>query len=70
MSPSDWGLVGGIAGAVLGLIGGIVGTWCSIRNTAGKRERALMVRLAAGFWAAMAVLGAAAWVIPAPFKVL
>ena len=43
----DVAWIGAIAGAVIGLAGGAVGTWFSIRNTNGPRERAFMVKAAA-----------------------
>ena len=37
------GVIGGILGAVIGIGGGIIGTWCSIRNTRGPRERTFII---------------------------
>ena len=51
MTSSDWGWVGGIAGTVIGLAGGIVGTYFSIKNTRTAKERSLMIKFVAGFWA-------------------
>lgn len=52
MTGTEWGgLVGGIAGCVLGVAGGVVGTYFSLKNTETERERALMVRYVAAFWA-------------------
>ena len=36
------GLIGGIAGGVIGIAGGLVGTYFSIKNTRGPRERAFV----------------------------
>ena len=44
------GIVGGILGGLLGLAGGAVGTYASIRNTEGPRERRFMVRSAIAAW--------------------
>ena len=44
------GLAGGIAGAVIGLMGGVIGTYFSIKNTEGPRERAFMIRLSILGW--------------------
>ncbi len=44
------GWIGGIAGGVIGLIGGIVGTYFSIKNTNGPRERAFMVKMSVVCW--------------------
>jgi hypothetical protein len=46
----DPNLIGGVVGGVLGLAGGVVGTYFSIKNTAGPRERAFMVRTAVVAW--------------------
>ncbi len=50
MSGAQWGLVGGIAGGLLGTAGGVIGTYFSIRNTRTVEERAFMVRLSASIW--------------------
>jgi hypothetical protein len=46
----DVGTVGGILGVVAGLAGGAVGTFASIKNTGGPRERQFMVRAAGAAW--------------------
>jgi hypothetical protein len=53
MDPRMTGLIGGIAGTVIGLLGGAIGTYFSIKNTAGPRERAFMIRVAALTWVAV-----------------
>jgi hypothetical protein len=60
----DVGMVGGVAGGVLGLAGAAIGTFVSVVNTRGPRERAYMVRLAALGWLWVAVL--VAWLLLAP----
>lgn len=45
-----WGLIGGIAGSVIGLAGGLIGTYFSIKNTNGPRERALMIKASVVCW--------------------
>ena len=50
-----WGWIGGIAGIMIGLAGGIVGSYFSIKNTNGPRERALMVKAGVACWVAGAV---------------
>ena len=53
MSPGQLGgLIGGLVGVVLGLVGGGIGTYFSIRNTNGPRERRFMVRVAVVAWIA------------------
>lgn len=38
------GLIGAITGVTIGCIGGIIGTYCSIKNTNGPKEKAFMVK--------------------------
>lgn len=70
MSPEQAGLVGGIAGGALGLLGGVIGTYASIRNTHGPRERAFMVRCACGMWLALACMMLAAYLLPVGWRPL
>ena len=58
------GLVGGIAGGLIGLMGAAIGTYCSIRNTNGPRERAFVIRSAVGLGGAVTVLAVAPWFAP------
>jgi hypothetical protein len=50
LDSNTLGLVGGIAGGVLGVMGGIVGTYFSIKNTNGPKERAFAIRAAILCW--------------------
>jgi uncharacterized membrane protein YfcA len=63
-----WGLIGGIGGAVIGLIGGVIGTYFSIRNTDGPRERAFMVKSAVVFWVAALVFLGLLLLLPNPVR--
>ena len=45
----------GMVGGIVGVMGGVIGTYFSIRNSAGPRERALIVRLSVLIWLWMAV---------------
>lgn len=49
----NWGAV---VGPILGFLGGAFGTYCSIRNTNGPKERAFMVKSAVWTWLFVAVL--------------
>ncbi len=51
----DSNLIGGIVGSILGVMGGIVGTYFSIKNTNGPKERAFMVRCAVLTWIGVSV---------------
>ena len=44
------GWIGGILGAVLGALGGVIGTYFSIRNTNGPRERAFAIKASIVCW--------------------
>ena len=44
------GMIGGIAGCIIGLIGGMIGTYASIHNTLGPRERAFTIKASAIGW--------------------
>ena len=46
------GLIGGIIGCVIGVAGGIVGTYFSIRNTSGSREKAFIIKASIIMWIA------------------
>ncbi len=49
------GAIGGIIGGIGGLAGGIIGTYCSIKNTNGRRERAFMIKASMVGWIAILV---------------
>jgi hypothetical protein len=60
----------GIGGTVLGVLGGAIGTYFGIKNTAGLRERAFMVRTAALLWVAVIAFLVALWLTPQPYQPL
>ena len=64
----DVGTIGGIAGSVLGLAGGAVGTYFSVKNTAGPRERSFMVRVSAIAWVAVTAFLAGLLLLPKPYN--
>ena len=64
------GLVGGIVGGVIGLLGGAVGTYFSIKNTAGSRERRFMIQVAIVAWIAISAFVAALLLLPRPYNFL
>lgn len=69
MSPDQLGgWIGGVLGGVLGLAGGVVGTYCSIRNTNGPRERRFMVRAAIVTWIAAVTFLVLLFVLPSPWR--
>ncbi len=44
------GLIGGIVGGIIGVAGGMIGTYFSIRNTKGPKERSVMVKASVIFY--------------------
>jgi len=63
-----WGLIGGIAGGVIGVAGGLVGTYFSVKNTNGPRERAFMVKSAVVCWLGIILLLALLLGLPDPYR--
>jgi len=51
-------------GSSFGVLGGAVGTWCSIRNTRGPRERAFMIRVSVLCWLAVTAFLATLFFLP------
>jgi phosphotransferase system glucose/maltose/N-acetylglucosamine-specific IIC component len=64
----DLGTVGGIIGAVIGLAGGAIGTYASIKNTGGPKERQFMVRAAVAAWIGITLFLALLFVLPSPYR--
>ena len=62
----DGGAVGAIIGSVMGLLGGAVGTYCSIKNTAGPKEKAFMVKCALVGWVAISLFLVLLFSLPRP----
>jgi len=64
----DAGMVGGIIGGTLGLAGGAIGTYASIKNTEGPRERQFMVRTAIVTWVVVTLFVVLLFVLPSPYR--
>jgi hypothetical protein len=64
----DIGLVGGMVGGLIGVAGGLVGTYFSIKNTAGARERSFMIRVSAIAWLMIAAFLAGLLLLPKPYN--
>ena len=58
------GLVDGVVGSLVGVAGGLIGTYFSIKNTNGPRERAFMIRSAIVCWIGVAAFLAAMFLVP------
>jgi hypothetical protein len=63
-------LIGAFGGGVLGVLGGIIGTWCSIKNTNGPRERAFVVKASILGWIGVVSFLTALWFTPMNYQVL
>ncbi|MDY0358098.1 MAG: hypothetical protein RBR19_19615 [Sedimentisphaerales bacterium] len=69
MSPDQLGgWIGGVLGVVLGLAGGAIGTYYSIRNTNGPRERRFMVRAVGVTWVGGLLFLALLFLLPSPWR--
>ncbi len=69
MSPDQLGVwIGGVLGGAIGLAGGVIGTYCSIRNTNGPRERRFMVRAAVVTWVGVLLFLALLFSLPSPWR--
>ena len=64
----DAGILGAIIGGSIGLLGGAVGTYLSIKNTLGPRERKFMVRAAIVIWVAVTLFVVLLVVLPSPYR--
>jgi len=62
------GLIGGILGGVLGIAGGVIGTYFSIKNTNGPKERSFMIKTSIVFWIFAVVFITFLLVIRSPYK--
>jgi hypothetical protein len=70
MDPGTIGLIGGIGGGAIGVMGGVMGTYFSVKNTAGPRERAFVIRAAVLCWTFVVAFLAALWWTPMPYQAL
>jgi len=60
------GMIGGIIGGLCGVAGGVFGTYCSIKNTNGPRERAFMVKASVVCWIAIILFLGLMFSLPNP----
>jgi hypothetical protein len=66
----DAGLIGAIIGGGLGLVGGAIGTYFSIKNTLGPRERSFMVTVSVIAWVAITAFLVGLLMLPKPYNFL
>lgn len=64
----DAGLIGGIIGGFFGVLGGAIGTYASIKNTAGPLERAFMIKASIIAWVGIIIFLSLLLTIPKPFN--
>jgi hypothetical protein len=62
------GYIGAIIGCTIGLIGGLVGTYCSIRNTNGPKERSFMVNASIVVWIGIFLFLGLMFALPNPYR--
>ncbi len=65
MDPS---YIPGIFGGAIGVLGGAIGTYYSIKNTNGPRERQFMIRCSVVVWVFVTGFLVGLFLIPAPYK--
>jgi hypothetical protein len=68
MNQDTFTLVGAIGGSAIEVLGGVVGTWFSIRNTNGPRERCFVVRASVLCWLAGTAFLGTLWFTPFSFQ--
>ena len=61
-------LIGGVVGGAIGILGGIVGTYFSIKNTTGIKERAFMIKCCIACWIAIGLFLGLMFTLPVPFR--
>lgn len=64
----DAGTMGGIIGGGIGLAGGVIGTYFSIRNTRGPRERTFMFKVSAIAWIVVPLFLVGLLMLPKPYN--
>ncbi|HAW28123.1 MAG TPA: hypothetical protein DCY03_08400 [Planctomycetaceae bacterium] len=68
MAPEAIGLIGAVGGTLLGLLGGVYGTWNSIQQTKGPRERAYVKKMALMFFIVVPLFVVLVFVLPDPWN--
>jgi Ca2+/Na+ antiporter len=62
------GYIGAIAGSIIGLAGGVIGTYCSIKNTKGPKERIFMIKASVVGWLGIGIFIALVFLFPNPYR--
>ncbi len=61
-------ITGIVISSLLGLAGGVVGTYFSIRNTRGRKERSFMIKVAIILWCGVTAFIVLWLVLPNPYR--
>jgi phosphotransferase system glucose/maltose/N-acetylglucosamine-specific IIC component len=64
----NFGIIGGLIGGILGLLAGIFGTYCSIKNTNGPKEKSFMIKASIIAWIGIALFLALMFLLPKPYR--
>ena len=70
MNPGLIGLIGGVVGGIVGVAGGLLGTYFSIKNTNGPRERAFVIKASIACWIFVLTFVSGMCLIPGLYKLL
>ncbi|MCP4259358.1 MAG: hypothetical protein GY774_17885 [Planctomycetes bacterium] len=65
---AQWGMIGGILGGILGCIGGLVGTYFSIKNTNGPKEKSFMIKVCIIGWIGIILFLVLMFLLPNPYR--
>ena len=61
-------IIGALSGSVLGLLGGVYGTYTSIHDAKGPKERAFLIKMAQLIWINIILFIALLTIVPVPYK--
>ena len=64
------GWIGGIVGGLCGVAGGAIGTYFTIKNTKGPRERSFTIKGSIVCWAFVVAFVVGTWLVPGWYKLL
>jgi hypothetical protein len=67
-STMDPGTICAIAGSAIGVFGGIFGTYFSIKNTIGPKERSFVMKASALTWVTVVIFLCALLLLPSPYN--
>ena len=71
MDPGTLGAwIGGIVGGLCGVAGGVIGTYFTIKNTKGPRERSFTIKGSITCWVFVIAFVVGTWLVPGWYKLL